>query len=354
MSPRLTVLVLGVGGNVSQGILKALALSPLSCRVVGACVSPLSAGLYAVDRAYVSPRADDPGFVEWLVATCRSEGVQAVLSGVEPVLSILALHAREIKQACGAVCIVSPPACLSIGDDKLATCRWLESQGLNFPRFAAAEDRAAVDKLLRDCGYPLFAKPRRGKSAEGLVEIRSPAELAYATSLPGYVVQEYLGGPDTEYTAGCFNDREGRVRGTIVMRRELLQGTTYRAEAGEFPDVRAEAVRIAAALRPMGPSNIQLRVAADGRPVCFEINVRFSGTTPMRARLGFNDVDAALRQFVLGEEASDLPHIVHGIALRYWNEMYIDSRACCRLRQTGKLDEPAKYPLQIEDYGMRK
>ncbi|NOG51580.1 MAG: hypothetical protein HND48_20760 [Chloroflexi bacterium] len=36
----LTVLVLGVGGNVSQGILKALALSTLPVRVIGACVGP--------------------------------------------------------------------------------------------------------------------------------------------------------------------------------------------------------------------------------------------------------------------------------------------------------------------------
>ena len=54
MASDLTVLVLGVGGNVSQGILKALAISNLKCRVVGACISPLAAGLYTVDRAYVS------------------------------------------------------------------------------------------------------------------------------------------------------------------------------------------------------------------------------------------------------------------------------------------------------------
>ena len=34
----LNVLVLGVGGNVSQGILKALHKGALSCRVVGASV----------------------------------------------------------------------------------------------------------------------------------------------------------------------------------------------------------------------------------------------------------------------------------------------------------------------------
>ena len=64
MNDPVNVLVLGVGGNVSQGILKALALSTVPCRVVGACVDPLSAGLYTADRAYVAPMADDPRFVD--------------------------------------------------------------------------------------------------------------------------------------------------------------------------------------------------------------------------------------------------------------------------------------------------
>ncbi len=62
MPRSLNVLVLGVGGNVSQGILKALALSQIPCRVIGACINTLSFGLYTVDRAYISPAASDPAF----------------------------------------------------------------------------------------------------------------------------------------------------------------------------------------------------------------------------------------------------------------------------------------------------
>lgn len=353
MTERLTVLVLGVGGNVSQGILKALALSALPCRVVGACVSPLSLGLYTVDRAYVSPQANDPAFLDWLLNVCRDEGVQAILSGVEPVLDALAPHAETIRRQTGARCIVSDPAVLAIGDDKLVTSQWLEAHGCNFPRSAASEDEAGIARLVAACGYPLIAKPRTGKGRHGFIAIHNAADLAYAASQRGYLVQEHLGDADAEYTAGCFSDRDGRVRGTIVMRRDLQEGTTYRAEVGAFPDVRAEAARIAAALRPMGPCNIQIRMAG-GRPVCFEINVRFSGTTPLRAHFGFNDVEAALRQYVLGEPTADLPLVTSGIALRYWNEMYVDPAAAITLRRTGRLDAPRDFPLSVEMYGGKR
>lgn len=354
MNTHLTVLVMGAGGNVSQGIMKALALSRLPCRVVAACIHPLSAGLYTADEAHISPRFDDPTFLEWIIDICKKTGTQAILSGVEPVIAKLAQHGEQIRLETGAICIAGPSTCLSIGDDKLATCQWLQKNGLNYPHFAASADRAALQQLVQDHGFPLIAKPCAGKSAQGMIDVQTPADLVYATSLPDYVIQECLGDAHSEYTVGCFNDRNGKVRGAITMRRELLQGTTYRAEAGEFPEVRAEAIRIAAALRPMGPSNIQIRISRDGRPVCFEINVRFSGTTPIRARMGFNDVEAALRHYVLGEDIPDLPIITQGIALRYWNEMYVDLKAYSALQQTGRLDAPGRFNLQIEDYGSKQ
>lgn len=341
-----------MGGNVSQGILKALALSQLHCRVVGACISPLAPGLYTVDRAYVSPRADAPDFLEWLLGVCREEKIDAVLSGVEPVLTMLAREAAIIREQCGAVAVVSEPSVLAIGGDKLRTSQWLQEQGVNFARSAGADDTVALEVLVGEFGFPLLAKPREGKSGTGIVVVRNENDLAWIRTRTGYVVQEYLGDDETEYTVGCFSDREGQVRGALAMRRELQEGTTVRAEVGEFPAVRDEAIRIAQKLLPLGPCNIQMRLH-QGRAVCFEINVRFSGTTPMRARFGFNEVEAALRHYVLGEPAVDLPLVTSGIAVRYWNEMYIDQAAARTLTAECRLDQPQAHALTVESYGIR-
>jgi len=265
-------------------------------------------------------------------------------------LAVLAREALRIRAATGAIPVVSSPECLAIGDDKLETCRWLERHGLGFPRYADAADVEAVATLKQACGFPLFAKPRTGKGSAGLMLVRNAEDLAYAQGHGGYVIQEYLGSPAEEYTAGCFSDRDGTVRGALVLRRDLQNGTTYRAEAGLYPEVRAEALRIADLLRPMGPSNMQMRLHR-GRPVCFEINVRFSGTTPIRARLGFNDVEATLRHFVLGEAAEDLPLVVRGIAFRYWNEAYPDEADVHLMERDHTLDGGAAKTV-IESYGM--
>ncbi len=349
----LSVLVLGVGGNVSQGILKALAISSLRCRVIGACISATAFGLYTVHRAYVCPRADDPTFISWILRVCREERIDAILSGVEPVLDALVPHIGTIHQETGAITIISPPDRLAIAGDKLRTCEWLRDNGLNYPPYADGSDRHAIAELAQRVGYPLIAKPRRGKGAHGIFTIPDDTHREAFGERSGYVVQQYLGNERDEYTAGCFSDSAGTVRGCIVLRRGLQDGTTVSAQAGRFPEVRQEAVAIASALKPLGPCNIQMRMAC-GRPVCFEINLRFSGTTPIRARLGFNDVEAALRHYVLKEPAIDLPVIERGSVVRYWNEMYISPEATETLRQVGRLEEPSEHPSVLENYGMRR
>lgn len=342
--------MLGVGGNVSQGILKSLALSDLRLRVVGACIDARSAGLYLTETAYVSPPAADPRFIDWLFEVCAAERVDAVLSGVEPVLDAIGPEAKRLHDETGAFAVVSGPEALAMGADKLATVRWLAARGLNAPRSADAGDPAAVDELVADVGLPLIAKPRRGKGSAGVLEVADGDDLAYVARRGGYLVQETLGTDEDEYTVATFSDRDGRVRGVTALRRGLAAGTTAWAEAGEFPEVAAEAERIAAELRPLGPLNVQLRLH-DGRPTAFELNVRFSGTAPIRARLGFNDVDAALRHFVLGDDV-ELAPIASGLALRYWNEIYAPPEAGAALAGEGRLDggTPAGW---IEDYGAR-
>lgn len=347
---KLTVMVLAVGGNVSQGILKALRRSSLPLRTVGTDVSPDQMGLYTVDSGHVVPWASDPAFLPEVARICRTEKVDILLTGCEPILDWLVRNRAAVEAETGALCPVNTPEVHDIGEDKLLTCQWLLKNGFNVPRFAAVDGPAAVRAMAKEPGYPLIAKPRRGGGARGLILVENGDDLEYVLRRPGYLVQECLGDDDGEYTVGCFCDRDNQVAGSIVMRRHLLAGTTYRAWVEDHPEVRREAEGIAAALGAVGPCNIQLRMTPRG-PVCFEINPRFSGTTPLRAAFGFNEVEAFLRHFVLGEPVT-LPRVTKGVALRYWNELYVPDAARQRLVESGRTDGPLSGPDLVEPYGV--
>lgn len=351
-NPHLNVLVLGAGSNVSQGILKALRLSELPCRVVGACVSAESFGLYTADAAYMSPLANDPEFIPWIIEICRKESIDAILSGSEAVMAVLARHRQELEARTGASCVVSPLPVWELTHDKLQTCRWLHQHDFAHPRFAANSDRESVKKLIAECDFPLIAKPRRGKGAIGVFMIENTNDLAYIARKPDYLIQELLPEAEGEFTVGCFCDRDGEVRSAVAMRRRLHCGTTVFAQAESFPEVTDYAIRIVQALRPLGPCNVQLRYARE-RPVCFEINARFSGTTPMRARLGVNEVEMALRHFVLHERLDGMRRLARDtFVMRYWNELYVDAEVYHKLAKQRCLAAADRSETFIEDYGL--
>lgn len=348
----LNVLVLAVGGNVSQGILKSLARSRRACRVIGADISAHQTGLFSVDRSFVSPWANSPDFLPWLLETCRRESVDAILSGAEAVLTVLALHREVIEQTSGALCLVSDVETMEIGDDKFKTCEWLAAHGFPHPAYARADAPEDVIRLLEVSRYPLVAKPRRGGGSRGLFLVENDDDLAYACRKSDYLLQAHVGTEEDEYTVGCFMGRDGTLAPSCCMQRELLAGTTYRAFIGAHDDVRRVAEAIVSALRPRGPCNVQLRMTDDG-PVCFEINPRFSGSAPIRAHFGYNEAEAALEHFVLGLPVH-LPLVTEGIGLRYWNELYPDPVAVAALAAQGELLQPSEYDHAIECWGSRR
>jgi carbamoyl-phosphate synthase large subunit len=118
------------------------------------------------------------------------------------------------------------------------------------------------------------------------------------------------------------------------MRRELRDGNTYRAYTGSYPELDRMMLEVAKRLKPYGPVNFQFRCDRAGVPKIFEINARFSGTTPLRARAGFDEVEMALRLLQLGERDFN-PQIRPLVFLRHWSETIITPQ---QLEQIEQLD----------------
>ena len=117
---KLTILLLGVGGNVSQGILKAIRAydftkENVEVHVIGACISPEAVGLYMCDQACISPYANDPGFLDWVITLCNEQNVDLILTGVEENIIALQRGAEELRKRTKAVFVASPLEMLEIG-----------------------------------------------------------------------------------------------------------------------------------------------------------------------------------------------------------------------------------------------
>ena len=93
-----------------------------------------------------------------------------------------------------------------------------------------------------------------------------------------------------------------------------------------------------------------MRLNSSGVPVCFEMNIRFSRTTPIRARFGFNDVEALVREHLLSQDINHFFNVTNGYAYRYWNEIYIDVKDVRELRDNGAVKEINRFSNFVDGY----
>lgn len=326
------VLITGIGGNVGQGVLKSLRAASKPFHIVGIDMEALSAGFSLVDRYYQTPRTSDPAFPNALAEIAWQEKLEAVYVCSPAELEFFGGHKKDLEQELELSIFANPLNVIQTGSDKLKTANFLRDAGFPFPETVLIENENDVERLIERPGFPLILKPRGGFSSKNIFLVNSREEIQAAAKLvPDLIVQQYLPDDSSEHTAATLSGADGKVRALIILRRDLLQGTTYRTELIEDDNLNRQMVRIVEALGAVGPCNLQFRML-DGVPYVFEINPRFSGTSGIRYLYGFNDCELIFDLLHLKQEVQQ-PALKKAVVLRYWNEVCIPGATFNDLRE---------------------
>ena len=313
------VLVTGAGALLGQGVLRALKLCSIPTTVVAVDPSPYAVGLYWADKSYLVPLASDPTYLDAIREILRKERPDVVMLGTDVELRAMAENRSALEKEFKTHILVSDPYVIEIADDKFLTASFLQERGFPYPKTALAGDQ---QWLVDQVGFPLIVKPRVGARSIGVRLVRDRQELRQALSgSPDVIVQEYVGSPREEFTTGVLYF-DGQQPVSVTMRRDLRDGNTYRAFVDDYPELNAIMSKVAVALSCHGPVNMQFRMA-DGVPKIFEINARYSGTTPLRARAGFNEVEMALAHLVLGKPLVQ-PDVKKVNFFRVWDDLMVE------------------------------
>jgi carbamoyl-phosphate synthase large subunit len=313
--------------------MKALTIASLPVEIYPVDVQVGSAGLYRGQVGTLLPKPESAGALEQWQVWLKQNAIQAIIPGSDHDLLPLSLAKDSWREADGVQVLVSDSDLIRICRDKALTIQHLRRLGLPCPESIWDVSLNEASQWAKAKGYPVILKPRLGSASRGLQLVQDDDELRFffpRTDSP--IVQEYLhrAGEILEFTCAAFADGQGQVIGTFMARRDLAAGSTYRAEVNFWPEINELLLNIAQALKPFGPINVQLRLTQRG-PVPFEINLRCSGTTSIRAHFGYNEPEMLLRHYVLGEPLV-APQVNYGYAFRYWNEVFLDGVTEARLR----------------------
>jgi carbamoyl-phosphate synthase large subunit len=325
------VLVTAVGGNIGQGVIKALRAAKRPFYIVGIDMERLSAGFSLVDRYYSVPRTADPAFNRALEVIARNEALEAIYVCSPTELEFFSSHKEQLERELSLTVLVNPVEIVRIGSDKLKTANFLRELGLPSLKTVLATDEEGLDRIIAELGFPLIVKPREGSSSRNVFVLNSREEIrAASTLIPELVVQEYLPDSSSEYTAATLSGSDGKVRASIILHRDLIQGTTYRTELVQNEHLGDQVARVFNALGAIGICNLQFRLLNEMAFV-FEVNPRFSGSCGIRYLYGFNEAEMAFELLRLGLDVRQ-PELHPAVVLRYWNEIFISGASFQTLR----------------------
>lgn len=342
---KLKLLVTAIGGSGhGEQILKALRLVDHNkYYIVGAEANRNTPQFSMVDERASLPFASDPSYMDALMELCKKHSIKALFHGCEAELKLFSEH-RELIQSAGIFLPINPVSVIDLCMNKEKTNRKLAALGFEAPRFIRAfsrEDLKGID------WFPVVVKPSVGGGgsanvyiAQNLTELLGLADyVGLAVIADNFLIQEYVGTPDDEYTVGILHDMDGNYINSIAVRRLLSGQLNIRMSVpnrtdkvnlgpklvvssgvshghiGRFEEVLEQCREMAVALGVRGPINIQCRFV-EGKVRVFEINPRFSGTTSLRAMVGYNEPDVLLRKHLLDEDIERDFHYSDDIIIR--------------------------------------
>jgi carbamoyl-phosphate synthase large subunit len=319
----LNILVTGVGSTLGYGILETIRQSGLNCQVSGTDYLDTAVGLYQVDYPYILPDIyQDPQKEKvWLNAVQKiisERKIKYVLVGLDFEVPLFAKHKACLENKTDCKVIVSSAEVVGICNDKWLTYCFLRDSGFDTPRSCLPD---GLDEFVKSTPFPWIVKPRVGSTSKGLFRINNIETLRHALeNCDNPIIQEEVGDVEGEFTCGVVVSN-GKILSSIPLRRKLKNGNTSVAYFNKSDKVDRYIRQVAEKLGPDGPINIQLRLTTDG-PMVFEINPRFSGTTPVRSCFGINEV-AILINYLEFAILPEKTTVREGMVVRYWTDQFV-------------------------------
>ncbi len=339
----ITVLVTGAGGGVGQGIIKSLKMiQDLEIKVVAADMSELAAGLYAGDIACLVEGCSSPTYMNSLARIFDKYNVDFYIPGTDVELMFCAENKNRIKEDFDVETVISSVETIDIADDKFKTYEFLKNEGFNYPF-----TKRLCDFVEDEFDFPVIIKPAVGCRSIGVKKIISRRFLEpYLSKNEGHVIQEFIEGEDREYT--CTIVKVGdQISPVLVLNRNLRSGDTYRANPLKSDSIENYVHQIASKLDIEGGCNFQLRVDSSDTPKLFEINSRFSGTTPFCTELGFNPVEYYLKKKIGYPVEVNINY--NAYVLRYWAEIVVSKEQMAELAIKKRLTPSLGKQLSLFD-----
>lgn len=291
-------------------------------KVVVTDASAYAPAIYEADAYYTVPLMSTPGYIDVILDICRREEIHAVLSLIDPELSLLAKHRADFE-ALGVTVVGSSYELCERALDKMQMYRWLTEHNYDCAKSYVDKEAFYADIEAGRITYPVFVKPVRGSASLAISKVydRETVELLFAHS-DGLMIQEFMDGQ--EIGADVYIDLLSGEVVSIFTKEKLLMRAGETDKAVSFKDAELFALieRFVNESGWRGQIDIDL-FRVDGKYYVAEVNPRFGGGYPHAYECGCDHM-TLIQNNIHG--VTNTPHIGHyedGMYMMKYNDVMI-------------------------------
>lgn len=319
MQTNILLLSVGTRNKVIQYFKKAFGDDGL---VVATDMSDIAPAVYEADKFYKVPRMTDDGYLDVVLDICVKENITAVLSLIDPELSLLSKNVDRFADI-GVTVVGSTYDLCEMCLDKWQMYKWLLDKGYNCANSFVDKQEfyKAVDA--GKIGYPVFVKPVRGSASIAISKVsdKETVDMLFAHS-EGLMIQEFLRGQ--EIGADVYIDMiSGEVVSIFTKKKIVMRaGETDKAISFKDPVLFELIERFVKEAGFRGQIDIDI-FEIDGEYYISEVNPRFGGGYPHAYECGCDHMTLIKNNLLGVDNKKNIGAYEDGIYMMKYNEIMI-------------------------------
>lgn len=323
---EINILILSVGtrNKIVQYLKKALTDQEGNRlgSVIATDMSNIAPAIYEADKYYQVPRMMASDYMEVIFDICRKEKITAILSLIDPELSLLAKHEKEFAALSVKVIGSSYELC-EMSLDKIQMYEWLTTHGYKTAKSYTDKSVFFKDTELGKISYPVFVKPVRGSASLAISKVndKETIELLFAHA-DNLMIQEFLDGQ--EIGADVYIDMLSGEVVSIFTKRKIVMRAGETDKAVSFKDEKLFCLinRFVKEAGYRGQIDIDI-FEIGGDYYISEVNPRFGGGYPHAYECGCNHMDLIVNNLSGKTNLVNIGNYSEDIYMMKYNEVLI-------------------------------
>lgn len=291
-------------------------------KVIATDMSDIAPAVYEADKFYKVPRITEDGYIDIILDICKKENITAVLSLIDPELSLLAANEENFR-AVGTTVIGSSYELCERALDKMDMYAWLCDHGYLCAKSYTDKEDFYADVEKGAMTYPVFVKPVRGSASLSISKANDKETVDFLMSRDkGLMIQEFLHGQ--EIGADIYIDMLSGEVVSIFTKKKLLMraGETDKAVSFHDPALNQLLERFVIESGWRGQIDIDV-FEIDGEYYISEVNPRFGGGYPHAYECGCNHMKLIANNMAGKINERNIGDYKDGIYMMKYNEIAI-------------------------------